>query len=133
MGMEDYIRKRAYQQVKKKKGFYSHLAVFISVGIFFFLINILSMSSGDTELWFFFPLLPWSIGLLIHYFSVFGLPGTNILTKDWEDTEIEKEMQKLRQKMRQYSESESNEKMELRELDKEKVKQNRNWSDDEIV
>lgn len=131
--MEDYIRKRAYQQVKKKKGFYSHLAVFISVGIFFFLINILSMSSGDTELWFFFPLLPWSIGLLIHYFSVFGLPGTNILTKDWEDTEIEKEMQKLRQKMRQYSESESNEKMELRELDKEKVKQNRNWSDDEIV
>jgi hypothetical protein len=91
------------------------------------------MNSGDTELWFFFPLLPWSIGLLIHYFSVFGLPGTNILTKDWEDTEIEKEMQKLRQKMRQYSESESNEKMELRELDKEKVKQNRNWSDDEIV
>lgn len=133
MGMEDYIRKRAYQQVKKKKGFYSHLAVFISVGIFFFLINILSMNSGDTELWFFFPLLPWSIGLLIHYFSVFGLPGTNILTKDWEDTEIKKEMQKLRQKMRQYSESESNEKMELRELDKEKVKQNRNWSDDEIV
>lgn len=133
MGMEDYIRKRAYQQVKKKKGFYSHLAVFISVGIFFFLINILSMSSGDTELWFFFPLLPWSIGLLIHYFSVFGLPGTNILTKDWEDTEIEKEMQKLRQKMRQYSALESNEKMELRELDKEKVKQNRNWSDDEIV
>ena len=131
--MEDYIRKRAYQQVKKKKGFYSHLAVFISVGIFFFLINILSMSSGDTELWFFFPLLPWSIGLLIHYFSVFGLPGTNILTKDWEDTEIEKEMQKLRQKMRQYSALESNEKMELRELDKEKLKQNRNWSDDEIV
>jgi len=133
MGMEDYIRKRAYQQVKKKKGFYSHLAVFISVGIFFFLINILSMNNGDTELWFFFPLLPWSIGLLIHYFSVFGLPGTNILTKDWEDAELEKEMQKLRRKMRYYSEEEAEEKLDLKEMEREPAGKKRNWDDNEIV
>lgn len=133
MGMEDYIRKRAYQQVKKKKGFYSHLAVFISVGIFFFLINVLSMDNGDTELWFFFPLLPWSIGLLIHYFSVFGLPGTNILTKDWEDAELEKEMQKLRRKMRYYSEEEAEEKLDLKEMEREPAGKKRNWDDNEIV
>ena len=133
--MENYIRKRAYQQVKKKKGFYSHLAVFISVGIFFFIINMVTMADGDDELWFFFPLLPWSIGLFIHYFSVFGLPGTNILTKDWEDAELEKEMQKLRQKMRHYSAEEADEKLDLKEMEQEREQadKKRGWDDNEIV
>lgn len=132
--MEEYIRRRAQEQVKKKKGFYTHFAVFLSVGIFFFMINLISMGDGDDELWFFFPLIPWSLALFIHYFSVFGLPGTNILTKEWEDEELEKEMQKMRQKIRHYSKEEQEEKLDLREFEQEKVKsRQKNWDDSEIV
>ena len=84
----------ARKKVKKKKGFYTHLGVYIAVGIFFLAMNIATFHESQ-EWWFFFPLLPWSIGLFIHYFSIFGLPGTDILTKEWEDRELEKEMQRL--------------------------------------
>jgi len=84
----------ARKKVKKKKGFYTHLSVFIAVGIFFLAMNIATFHESG-EWWFFFPLLPWSVGLFIHYFSIFGLPGTDILTKEWEDRELEKEMKKL--------------------------------------
>lgn len=86
---------KAQKKVKAKKGFFTHLSVYLSVGIFFLLLNVLTYS-GDW--WFFFPLLPWMVGLLIHYFTIFGVPGTEILTEGWEERELEKEVRAILRK-----------------------------------
>ena len=91
---------RKYQQakkiVKKKKGFYSHLSVFIATGVFFLLMNLATRAPWEEDFWFYIPMIPWSLGLIIHYFSIFGLPGKDkILSKEWEEREIQKEMYKL--------------------------------------
>jgi hypothetical protein len=91
MTMEDKSFREARKQVKKKKGFFVHLAVYLSVALFFLLINV---ATFDGEWWFFFPILPWGIGLAIHYLTVFGFPGTDILTDEWEKRELDRELYK---------------------------------------
>lgn len=94
--MEDQnkVLELAKLRVKKKKGFYGHFAAYLACGAFFFGLNMATMGGKD-DVWFMFPLLPWGIGILIHYFTVFGLPGTNILTPEWEEQELQKEMRQL--------------------------------------
>lgn len=96
-------------------------------------MNMLTMGH-DEDLWFFFPLLPWSIGLLIHYFSVFGLPGTNILTEDWEAVELQKEIIRLKQEGHgdsiEVENEEPEEKLRLKEMEKIRGKK---WDDHDIV
>ena len=50
----------------------------------------------EGEWWFFFPLLPWGIAISIHYLSVFGFPINKILSADWEEKELQKEMKRLK-------------------------------------
>lgn len=90
--MDKEIYKKAEQRVKKKKGFYVHFSVYLAVGFFFFAMNMLT---DPYDIWFVFPLLPWGVGLLIHYFTTFGLPGTKVLTEEWEREELEREIQRL--------------------------------------
>jgi hypothetical protein len=94
---------KAQKKVKAKKGFFTHLSVYLSVGIFFLLLNVLTY---DGDWWFFFPLLPWLVGLLIHYFTIFGVPGTEILTEGWEERELEKEVRAILRKEGMFSETE---------------------------
>ena len=84
------ILKAAKKKVKKKKGFFWHLAVYIAVGIFF---SAMSLHSGEPII---IALLPWGIGLFIHYVSVFGIPFLNVLGDDWERRELEKEIDALK-------------------------------------
>ena len=63
--MEEYLFQKARKQVEKKKGFFNHLAAFLAVGFFFAAMNIFTFNEEDT-IWFVFPMLPWSIGLIIH-------------------------------------------------------------------
>ena len=65
----------------------------------------------------------WGIGLAFHYLKVFGLPGSGVLSKEWEDTEVQKEMQKMTGKK---SEIKEEEKLDLKELRK-------NYDDSELV
>ncbi|MEM1322844.1 MAG: 2TM domain-containing protein [Bacteroidota bacterium] len=127
--MHDETYRQAQKVVKKKKGFYSHLAVYVAVGAFFLLMNLATFDSGGREWWFFFPLLPWGVGLAIHYFGTFGLPGTDILTKEWEERETEKEMRRLYE---QNPELGIDDHLELRDVDEMKDK---NWknSDEDYV
>lgn len=127
--MSDPIIAAAKTRVKKKKSFFKHLAAFIGVGFFFFAINILTLSDGDREIWFLFPLLPWSIGLIIHYLTVFGFPGTGALTPEWEQKQLEKEIRDLRQKSG-YTSSPSPDELELRDLAKE---ESSNWDSEDFV
>ncbi len=116
----------AKKRVKKKKGFYSHASVFLAVGSFFFVLNMLT---DPYDIWFFFPLLPWSVGLIIHYLSVFGLPG-GALSEEWEEKEMEKEMRKLDRHV-EYPDPphEVDEELELKEFKKLR----REWDDQDFV
>jgi len=94
--MKEYeiIQKKARKRVKIKKGFFIHLGVYVSVGLFFFFMNLATFPE-EGEWWFFFPLLPWGAGLLIHYLVTFGFPGTDVLSSKWEEREYEKELERL--------------------------------------
>lgn len=130
--MKDRAYKSARRQVKKKKGFYVHFAVYLSVGAFFLLLNLLTFE-GDW--WFFFPLLPWGIGLGIHYLTVFGFPGTDILTEEWEKRELDKELYKRGYDSRKALPSESSEYPDELDLSEpRKVKERKqSWEEDDIV
>jgi hypothetical protein len=119
--MEDYRYESARKRVKKKKEFYKHMGSFIMVNIFLFLLNIFT-SPG--HFWFIYPLLGWGMGLMGHYFEVFGFPGMRGEEVDWEQREMEKEMGRL--DGGHYEEDQ----LELRELDKKPQKK---WRDEDLV
>jgi len=41
-----------------------------------------------------FPILGWGIGVAMHYFQVFGMPGMGP-AEDWEERAIQEELRKL--------------------------------------
>lgn len=104
-----------------------HLTSYLAVGAFFLIMNLVTW---DGEFWFFFPLIPWGLGLAFHYFSVFGTPF--IGGPDWEERELEKERRRLASK---YGPTlpeapKQDERLELRELRKE---QRKAYDDNELV
>jgi hypothetical protein len=130
--MGDPFLKYAKKRVKKKKGFYGQLAAFVGVGFFFLAINLFTFFEEGPEIWFFWPLLPWSIGLIIHYLTVFGFPGNGALSPEWEERELKKEMNTLRRKLgeEEMRDIEPEEKLDLPELQKETSK---DWRKDDLV
>jgi hypothetical protein len=83
----------AYKRVKRIKGFYTHLVIFIVVNSIVIINN--SFQSSNTFLWSwknFSTALFWGIGLLAHGLSVFG---RNIFFgKNWEEKKIQELMEK---------------------------------------
>ncbi len=131
MAEENELIKKAKKRVEDKKGFYVHLSVYISTGLFFLTMNVLNW---EGKFWFFYPLLPWGIGLLIHYFAVFGLPISKVLSADWEERELAKEIERLKADNPDLDLNELKDNLELKELRKEEAeKKSKNWSDDELV
>ena len=88
---EEKLFKLAQKKVKKKKAFYRHLQAFVMVNMALFFIGLMENDP--------FGAIPvpifWGIGLGFHYASVFGLPGGK-LTDEWEEEELQKEYEKLR-------------------------------------
>jgi hypothetical protein len=76
-----------YQSAKARvaalRGFYIHLIVFSLVNGGLVLLNLLVTPA---YLWFFWPLLGWSIGLGAHALGVFG----GFLGRDWEEQQVGK-------------------------------------------
>jgi hypothetical protein len=70
--MDQRKYKEARKRVRTKKEFYEHLTVFSVMSVFFFLLNALTAFGSW---WFYWPILGWGIGVLFHYFEVFGFPG----------------------------------------------------------
>jgi len=116
--------KKARERVKKKKEFYSHLSTYVVMGIFFFVLNAVTAFGSW---WFHWPLLGWGIGVLFHYFDVFGLPGVGDISDEWEAREIEAEMRRMG-----GSEAEETDELELKEMQKERAEKKR-WDDSELV
>ncbi|UCD19140.1 MAG: 2TM domain-containing protein [candidate division WOR-3 bacterium] len=79
----------AKKRVEELKSFYSHLSVYLAVNAGLFLLDILT---SPEDLWFYWPLIGWGIGLSIHWLSVFGMQ--KILGKDWEERKLRELMDK---------------------------------------
>ena len=127
------LRRQAQKRVNKKKGFYIHFGVYAACALFFFLLNFLTGGANRGNWWFFYPVLGWGLGVAIHYLTVFGIPGTDILSKRWEEREIEEEMIRLgRHRYQERNELPDDVEMEKLEL-KEKELLRKEWDEDELV
>ncbi len=89
MNEEDIKYQRARKRIKKLKGFYIHLGVYVLVNLFLFLINIITSPS---RLWFYGPLLGWGIAIIVHAFYVFGFD--HLFDAGWEEKKIREIMEK---------------------------------------
>lgn len=80
-----------YQEAKKQVGdikdFYIHLLTYLIANIFLIIVNLLT---SPAYFWFIWPLLGWSIGLIIHGITVFG----GLWGKSWEERKIKEIMEK---------------------------------------
>ncbi|WP_396157098.1 2TM domain-containing protein [Flavobacterium sp.] len=95
--MENYDEikyQEAAKRVKKIKGFYTHLTVFIVVNTMIIIVNVQNLDEGESFFKFktFSTALFWGIGLAAHGLSVF-LPSL-IMGKDWEEKKIKELMEK---------------------------------------
>lgn len=86
---DEWKYQNAKRRVQKIKGFYSHLASYLVMSIFFVLLN---MFSDSGHFWAIYPILGWGIGLAFHAISVFGFLGTG---PDWEERQMRREMARL--------------------------------------
>ncbi len=133
--LESEAYKKAAKRVKAKKEFYNHLATYVVMGIFFFLLNAVTAWGSW---WFYWPMLGWGIGILFHYIDVFGIPGVEqVNDSDWEERAIQEELRKMGySKGETYaSKPEEDDYLDLKEVKKEKVSRSRDrhWDDDELV
>jgi predicted TIM-barrel fold metal-dependent hydrolase len=81
------IEERARKHAQDLSGFIQHLGAFLSVGLFFLILNLLT---DRNNLWFYWPLLPWGIGLSIHGWNVFW--ADRFFDDRWEDRQVEKQL-----------------------------------------
>ncbi|WP_242497097.1 2TM domain-containing protein [Flavobacterium petrolei] len=84
----------AQQEVKRLKGFYTHLIVYVAVNILIVFINIRDLDLGESyfKIENFFTAFFWGIGIVAHGFSVF-LPNW-IFGRNWEEKKIKELMEK---------------------------------------
>ena len=87
---EEELYREARKRVEEKKGFFTHLAVYIIVNIL--LVIIWAFPSGGGSPWFLWPLGGWGIGVLFHFLGVFVFSRKS----NWEKREVEKEVERLR-------------------------------------
>ena len=66
------VYERARRRVDAKIGFYIHLVIYVAVNI---LLVVLNLKYTSDNLWFFWPLLGWGIGICFHAMGVFVFPS----------------------------------------------------------
>jgi hypothetical protein len=81
-------------KVKRLKGFYTHLMIYILVNILIVFLNSNDLAPGESyfKMENFFTAFFWGIGVLVHGLSVFG--GNIFFGKNWEDKKIKELMEK---------------------------------------
>jgi 2TM domain len=100
---EQITYEKALKCVKKIKGFYIHLLVYVVINVMIIIVNIQNLDKEDSyfQLENFSTALFWGIGLLSHALSVFG-PNL-FLGKDWEDKKIKELMEKGNSNQQKWS------------------------------
>ncbi len=129
----ELIYRKARQKVRKKKLFYRHLGVYLIVMAFLFFLNILTTPGFP---WFLFPALGWGLGLAFHYFHLFGWPLTGAGTSEWEERQVEKEIQKMSKRYLSTPVVEETDRLELQPQEKrqpERVKLDQAYDNEDLV
>jgi hypothetical protein len=107
------IYDEARRRVRKKARFYKHLFFFMVFNGFIFITALADGNPFEPLIVTFF----WGIGLAFHYLRVFGIPGTGVLSADWEDREYRRELKQL-EKHKKPSQPHLDEQLELKEMAK---------------
>lgn len=80
---------RAKQRVEAITGFYIHLGVFIAVMTLLVFVDLL----GDADWWAQWPFLGWGVGILAHWWAVFGRTPT--VLANWQLRKIKELKDKM--------------------------------------
>jgi hypothetical protein len=83
---------KARKRVEEIKGFYGNLISYLAVNCFLLILNLVT---SPQYLWFFWPLLGWGIGVVIHGLKVFNY--SPFFNKEWEERKIKEFMDKENQ------------------------------------
>lgn len=87
---------QALKRVKRIKGFYTHLMVYVVINIGILIANYMSNNPENFWRWeMFSTAIFWGVGLLAHAMSVF-IPSL-LIGKDWEERKIKELMEKENQ------------------------------------
>lgn len=113
--MQEEHYEKARKIVRKKKRFYHHLKAYFIINAAFLL---LMLSTGDHPGEWFPVMILWGIGLMFHYVGAFGIPGTKLLTPEWEKEEIERTARKLSGHQHPEASNPTEEHLELKELER---------------
>jgi hypothetical protein len=82
---KDKSYERAKKRVKEIKSFYGNLISYCIVIPFLAIINLIT---SPKDIWFYFPMLGWGIGIIAHGMSVFAIG------KNWEEKKIREILEK---------------------------------------
>ena len=86
---ESLAYEKASKRVKELKGFYGNLISYCTVIPFLIFVN---LYTSPKNIWFWWPMLGWGIGLASHATQVFGIG------KNWEENQIQKILDKEKYK-----------------------------------
>lgn len=92
---EEIKYQQALKRVKRIKGFYTHLIVYIVINTMLVIVNSSNSSEGFWRWENFATAIFWGLGLAGHAFSVFG--PSALFGKDWEERKINELMEKEKQ------------------------------------
>lgn len=129
--MYEDIKEKAKKKVEEKKGFYVLALIFLAVSI---VLAVLSFMIGyPASFWIRFPILVLALLLGVFYLVIFGFPYSGILTPEWEEEEMEKEMFKqFKENIKNLPPADSDELSEEDRLElKELARLKRKWENRE--
>ena len=81
----DEVREEARRHVRRKRIFFTVFAIWISLSLMWFAIDLLDDSNSY---WFYWPMLGTGIGVAISGIVLLGIGG--LLGSDWERREIDR-------------------------------------------
>ena len=81
-------RDQATRRVEERLGFYIHATAYVLVNAALIAIN---LTRSPDDLWFYWPLAGWGIGLAAHAIRVFGSPGTSRLKERMVERELQRD------------------------------------------
>ena len=84
----EQARKRARQRARKVREFVQFAGVYVAIGTFFLLINLLS---GPGDLWFFWPILPMTVPLVIMAWRAFAEPQFD---DEWVEQQVQRSVRR---------------------------------------
>ena len=82
----------AQRRMKRKRGFYKHLGIMLAVCVPIILLSAFESSNPAEALPIAFI---WAIPLSIHYVVAFGLPFVGLGGPEWQEKQLERELEKL--------------------------------------